>query len=382
MDCLYCRRIAQCDPAYVPRAACFDRGGETPRCRRHWRYTCELCSRDWHYQALSHCPTEGALYCQLCAWGERTINEPFWGFPDYRTRQCPFCADWHPTLERWELEGGTWDNFVAAGPSSLPPEGGGSVYAAVGEASSETVAQLWNKNAALWDPANDLTRCITDPVLFELLGNVAGRVVVDAGCGEGYLARALVNRGAIVIGFENAESLLERAISHEQENPLGIRYLCGSMSRPFEVEDASVDLVVANNVFMYLADLAGALRQFARLLKRGGAVVAVYSHPCFWGPGTRWQSIPPDSPRPEDAFSRRVAHYFDRRPHRFTYPGYPAPLVFFPRTLSDYIRHFSEAGFCLTRLEEPQPAKDMPFSVRAQFGSLPTSLAIRLELND
>jgi len=40
------------------------------------------------------------------------------------------------------------------------------------------------------------------PGLLELLSDVAGRSVLDGGCGEGYLARVLAGRGARVTGID------------------------------------------------------------------------------------------------------------------------------------------------------------------------------------
>src|ERR671934_2864340 len=49
------------------------------------------------------------------------------------------------------------------------------------------------------------------PHLLALLGDIAGRVVLDAGCGEGYLARILAARGARVIGIDLSPRLVELA---------------------------------------------------------------------------------------------------------------------------------------------------------------------------
>jgi 2-polyprenyl-3-methyl-5-hydroxy-6-metoxy-1,4-benzoquinol methylase len=45
--------------------------------------------------------------------------------------------------------------------------------------------------------------------LLALLGEIAGRRVLDAGCGEGYLARLLAARGAHVTGIDLSPRLIE-----------------------------------------------------------------------------------------------------------------------------------------------------------------------------
>src|ERR671936_1815404 len=47
--------------------------------------------------------------------------------------------------------------------------------------------------------------------MLDLLGDLTGREVLDAGCGEGYLARVLAARGARVTGLDLAPSLIARA---------------------------------------------------------------------------------------------------------------------------------------------------------------------------
>ncbi len=51
------------------------------------------------------------------------------------------------------------------------------------------------------------------PHLLDLLGDVSDRVVLDAGCGEGYLARILAARGARVTGIDLSPRLIALARS-------------------------------------------------------------------------------------------------------------------------------------------------------------------------
>jgi SAM-dependent methyltransferase len=68
------------------------------------------------------------------------------------------------------------------------------------------------------------------PPLLDLLGDIAGRQVLDAGCGEGYLARALAARGAHVTGIDLSPRLIELARARD---PGGrIDYQVGDLSQP------------------------------------------------------------------------------------------------------------------------------------------------------
>lgn len=80
--------------------------------------------------------------------------------------------------------------------------------------------------AAVGDEGDPARRYILNPILFALLGDVAGRAILDAGCGTGYLSRLLAKRGAYVTGIEPAPTLFAYAVECEQTEPLGIISSC------------------------------------------------------------------------------------------------------------------------------------------------------------
>ena len=53
------------------------------------------------------------------------------------------------------------------------------------------------------DEGNGPRRLLLNPAIFELLGDVRGKRVLAAGCGQGYLSRLPARRGATVTGVES-----------------------------------------------------------------------------------------------------------------------------------------------------------------------------------
>lgn len=63
------------------------------------------------------------------------------------------------------------------------------------------IAENWDQKAEGWDLSigtdGDYNRTTSsDPVLFSYLGDVSDKVVLDAGCGTGYLGIKIANQGA------------------------------------------------------------------------------------------------------------------------------------------------------------------------------------------
>jgi 2-polyprenyl-3-methyl-5-hydroxy-6-metoxy-1,4-benzoquinol methylase len=106
---------------------------------------------------------------------------------------------------------------------------------------------------------------LLDPTLFQLLPDLNGKRVLDAGCGEGYLCRKLARLGARVAGVDYSGEML--AIAGERTDPgLGIRYLHGSCEQLDSLDAGSFDVVMSNMVLMDLPDHRAALQGFYRLL--------------------------------------------------------------------------------------------------------------------
>src|SRR6266851_9437842 len=119
----------------------------------------------------------------------------------------------------------------------------------------EETRAFWNRVADDWlvqvGTAGDTNRILnSDPVLWAFAGDVAGLTVLDAGCGTGYLSKQLSDRGAHVIGIDLAERMI--AIALEQYPDIDFRV--DSCAELRTVNDAQIDLVIANYVLMDTPD--------------------------------------------------------------------------------------------------------------------------------
>ena len=92
--------------------------------------------------------------------------------------------------------------------------------------------------------------------------------VVDAGCGEGYGSAILGARGAKVVSLDLDEPTLRHAMARYPASALAK----GDLHR-LPLADSSVDAIVALQVIEHLPDAAAFIREAARTLRPGGALV-------------------------------------------------------------------------------------------------------------
>jgi ubiquinone/menaquinone biosynthesis C-methylase UbiE len=241
---------------------------------------------------------------------------------------------------------------------------------------SETVA-FWDRVARDWDiqvgEAGDTNRRLnSDPVLWRFVGEVAGRDVLDAGCGTGYLSRQLLERGARVIAVDVSPRMVE--IAREKAPEMDIRV--DSCSELTTVADASVDIVVSNYVLMDAPDLSGTVAALSRVLRPGGAAVLIFSHPCFpqgsaSGTGDR------------SRYDWDFCYFEERRRVDPPWGHFRSEFIWFHRPLSAYWKAFRESGFGVEDFDEPRimPERYELAESRRRLDKLrtrPMSVAFRL----
>jgi ubiquinone/menaquinone biosynthesis C-methylase UbiE len=184
--------------------------------------------------------------------------------------------------------------------------------------------------------ANAFNALYERPAMLALLGDVDGKRVLDAGCGAGALAEALLARGALVTGLEISEGMAELARMR-----LGDRATVhvGDLARPLAVfAAASFDLVAASLVLHYLERWEPTLREFARVLVPGGAVALSTHHPTM-----DWRLA--------------GGGYFETRRITETWRkgGQPATVTFWRRPLTAMVAAFRASGFVVEDVVEPMP---------------------------
>jgi ubiquinone/menaquinone biosynthesis C-methylase UbiE len=179
------------------------------------------------------------------------------------------------------------------------------------------------------------------PAMLALAGDVAGRRILDAGCGSGPLFAALRERGAIVTGFDSSAGMLEvarRRLGDDADLQLA------DLGGPLPFPDNAFDDVVASLVLHYLEDWGPALAELRRVLKPGGRLIASVDHPFAT------TLMHQDAGRKADYFAT------SSRTEEWTLGGHTVQMSFWQRPLHAMTDAFTAAGFQIAVISEPAPA--------------------------
>jgi SAM-dependent methyltransferase len=145
----------------------------------------------------------------------------------------------------------------------------------------------------------------TDIDVLRRHAELAGRDVLDVGCGQGRLVRELTALGARVTGMEISEEQL--AAARAADDGAGAKYLVGR-AESIPLPDDSVDLVVfrASLHHVPIAPMLPALREACRVLRPGGHVYA--AEPLASGDFYALVSIVDNEDEVRDAAQRALQH--------------------------------------------------------------------------
>ena len=196
------------------------------------------------------------------------------------------------------------------------------------------------------DPSRSYFNTFVDvPAMTELLrGAVAGKRVLDLGCGSGIFTGLLRDWEAEVKGIDASDTLIEIARSEQA----GIDFVSGDAAQ-LPYGDGEFDLVSSNLVAHYFDDLNPLFESVARVLAPGGQFVFSFHHPLMEVMGEALDD------GGEGDF--RMKAYFNNEPYEFgLVPG--MKITAFHHSFEDVFGALAAAGFSVEVLKEPRPAPE------------------------
>ena len=181
-----------------------------------------------------------------------------------------------------------------------------------------------------------------------LLGDVAGRRVLEVGAGSAPCARWLAGQGAAPGALDLSGAMLRHAAQLGARTGVAVPLVQAAAERlPFA--DGAFDLACsAFGAVPFVAEPERVMREVARVLVPGGRWVFAVNHPMRW--------MFSDDPGPDGLTVTQS--YFDRTPYVEVDADGAATYVEHHRTLGDRVRDLVAAGFVLEDLVEPEWPQD------------------------
>ena len=165
-----------------------------------------------------------------------------------------------------------------SGPAGSGPGGAGAGSAAPDGANADPaeLAKFDELASRWWDPRGEFAPLHRINPLrlgwIEARAPLAGRRVLDVGCGGGLLAEAMAGRGAEVLGIDLAEASLSVARLHALESGAAPEYRAISAEDCAAEMPGAFDVVTCLEMLEHVPDPASVIAACARLVKPGGQV--------------------------------------------------------------------------------------------------------------
>ncbi|AVG16020.1 MULTISPECIES: bifunctional 2-polyprenyl-6-hydroxyphenol methylase/3-demethylubiquinol 3-O-methyltransferase UbiG [Chromobacteriaceae] len=134
---------------------------------------------------------------------------------------------------------------------------------------SQLAHKWWDKDSE-FKPLHEINPLRLD--FIDRHASIAGKKVLDVGCGGGILAESMALRGAQVTGIDLAKKSLKVAQLHSLESGVPIDYRCVPVEELAAEMPASFDVVTCMEMLEHVPDPESVVRACSTLVKPGGWV--------------------------------------------------------------------------------------------------------------
>lgn len=214
------------------------------------------------------------------------------------------------------------------------------------------IANEWNqvshKRQKIIEAGKDVSLIyVTSPCIIRNLGENKLSKILDVGCGTGYLTHMISSLCDLCCGIDASVESIK--IAKKKYSSKKIKFLNSTIS-DLKV-NYQFDACVSNMVIMTDPEWQVSLENIFNLLKVGGYLLIMLTHPCFWP--TYWKY------NNETWFEYNQEIYIE---HDFktSFSDSLGITTHIHRPLSMYVNTIQKTGFDIVKIEEPQPTKGTP----------------------
>lgn len=202
----------------------------------------------------------------------------------------------------------------------------------------ESIFKTHADTYAAYSDNNVVNRDYDRPAILRLLGDIAGKRVLELGCAAGGLSAHLLNGGVKeLIGVDTEPRMIE--LARRRHGNLATFEIADLAAPPLTmVADNSIDVVVASLVLHYIADWAPLLNDLGRCLIDSGELVFSLHHPI-----TGWLLS-----------DRSDYHRIEKVSEIWNWDGEEVIARSYRRPISAIFTALRTAGFAIDVVEEPR----------------------------
>ena len=209
------------------------------------------------------------------------------------------------------------------------------------------ILRSWDTNSSEWIKllkADGIeSRRFTNKAIIEKIAEYEPEHILDLGCGEGWLTRALSQLQYSVKGIDATRALIEEAKSKSDQEFFQLSY--EEIESGTEIPGVPYDAVVFN-FSLYNDELSGLFRNLKKALKPDGKFFIQTIHPYFLIQNVSEYK----SQWIENSWKGLKGEFKDPHP-------------WYARTLSDWLNEFKHAGLELAEISEPLNDLELPISI-------------------
>lgn len=218
----------------------------------------------------------------------------------------------------------------------------------------ESIKTSWKINAVEWikviENQQIASRKFTNKAILSVLKKSSAKKILDIGCGEGWLTRALTEMGKIGIGIDTTLALLKKARQKGKETYHHLSY--EAIIEGEKISEAPFDAIVFNFCIYQNEGLIHLLRALQHSLVAKGEIIIQTLHPYF----LIQNQLPYKSQWIGDSWKGLSGNFTDGH-------------EWYARTFEDWQADFQKAGLVLNCIIEVTNTDNLPISVifKTQF---------------
>ncbi len=220
-------------------------------------------------------------------------------------------------------------------------------------------AAYWNERAG--DRGEEYKHFVLDPCMFEVAGDLNDQVILELGCGNGYLAQNFLARNPKkILLLDISEENLKYARTRYQDSRIELQQQ--DAERSWSIPSDYVDLVWSTMLLNEVADIKTPMKEAFRVLKPNGRIVLSVTHPAW----DLFLFAQEQAGKPSERI-KGLGNYFRRGFSKYimgksarTNPQVARKttkdfeLEHYQRPISDYLNALLDAGFRVRKMIEPE----------------------------